>query len=506
MVELSLVDDDEISMVGQLDQSAKQPLASAERRLERAVTYVNNLWFPVNKELYEKIRAGLVEGRYDLDLEFLLSDLKGDFALFMYCLRELSLLLKNEKGATLQYRTPLELFEAAGALRIKKVLEVEPGKVSRHDTRTMNREQASRLESAFISATASESLASRKELDTDTAYTTALLRQLGLTLIAWNYPSVYHKALAQQGANKPLEDVLSGVFGFSPEMLALRVVREWGLGAEMRYAVGGKDGLSEEEATREREIGVAGDALAHLCEVGETLARANDPERYPVAIREWQTARAEIELQLGAEGLRVIGEKVKVYCAQYAQQKPELFTNSLDFNPETRIREHTDRTLLKSNPFVPQCPVELRKRLKDLYAKLGIGPASRENVAYLVKQIIPYAGFSGGCVFTIDPETTMLVPRLKIGRLQLRDAEPIRVDQLNTHGDAVLAAYLCTTPVTGPLEEGNIAFIAGVLGERQKIGVLYLELPRVLVADADTNYVLPFKALRQALHDCLQLR
>lgn len=53
------------------------------RRLLRASQYVQKQWLPVNRDLLKKIQIGLDDGVYELDLSFLIDDIKLDHGLFL---------------------------------------------------------------------------------------------------------------------------------------------------------------------------------------------------------------------------------------------------------------------------------------------------------------------------------------------------------------------------------------------------------------------------------------
>lgn len=476
------------------------------KRLERACEHVNRLWFPVNPELLRKVQSSLREGRYDFDIQFLLHDLKSDFALLTFCMRELSTILQKEGISVSHCETVQDVFDAAGIERIKKILEVQAHQISRHTPRTMTEDQAAILSGAIVSAGTAEMLSGRAAQNPETAFSAALLRQLGLTLIAWNYPSVFQRGITASKEGGSLDLALSDVLGFSPLLLAARVVRTWNLPAVLKFAVGGAEALGDADAGAHSLAAEGGAALETLCRVGEALARANDPERYPSAAREWTEVRVEIEQRLGQEGLRMIQERIADYAKEYATVQPTLFAKTTNLNPEFQIRNYVEKHLFKNNPYVNQCGPELKKKLRDLYSEMMPGQVERDLVGQLVKHIVPFAGFQSGCVYTYDPGASALIPRLKFGDL---DVKPLRGagQETRTGGyHPVLTAFDCSAPITGAHEDRDIWYIAGALGQRQRIGVVYLELPKSAVNQKDVNHMLHFKAIRQALQDCLNLR
>ena len=170
--------------------------------------------------------------------------------------------------------------------------------------------QAQRVQHAMISASTAETLAECEELPADLGFTSGVVRQLGLTLIAFNYPHVYARAVAKLADGVDLEQTLSKVLGFSPTMLGISLGRKWGLAPELQLAMG--------DTQRWTESDVVDDVAARLvkvCQVGEALARANDPEHYPSALSDWTTAENEITAYLGPGGMQKVRARIEHNCA-----------------------------------------------------------------------------------------------------------------------------------------------------------------------------------------------
>jgi hypothetical protein len=477
---------------------------SNERRLERAVKYVQGLWLPVNGEVLERVRSGLDEGRYDLDPSFLVQELKSDIGLYLFCIRELAQIERQTNQPIPQ--NPGTLLQAAGVERLKRLLKVDAERISRHELTSANVMQLSQLQGAMVSAATAETLGERVSIDSEFAFSTAVLRQLGILLVAWNYPTVYQRALAAQGNGKTLDDVVLELAGFSPSALAIRLVREWGLSSQVRYAMGGENAIDPEERFEILAVEEATAQLEEICRVGEALARANDPQNHPEALHDWDTARAEIERILGQEGMQLIQARMRQFAVAYQNAHPQLSQRLTDIHPDRQLKEHREHLLLKNNPFVQQCPLQLRKRLKDFYGQVNPQTPTRDQVAFLIKQVVPYAGFSAGAVLTIDPGTEKLVARLKFGASPVRPFSTVDINTPVLLEDPCITALKCNNPITGQDESGTVSFIVGSLGDQQRVGVLYVELPRMLMSDSASNYLLHFKAIRQAFHDCLRLR
>jgi len=464
-----------------------------DRRLERACEHVSRLWFPANPALVARIRTGLGEGSYDLDIDFLIEEITDDFALFTWCLKGLSALVAEEWARLPSRHNPVEMLRLAGVANIRRLFEQGGGAVSTHDIRNSADFQVARLRHAMVSACAVEAIAPTFEIDREIGFSTALLRQLGLALIAWNYPTVYRRCLGElRGAGSAsLDDLLSRALGFAPTVLAVAIVDQWGLSPEVQAAVGSN--------------GQAEAPLDRLCRVGEALARANEPEVYPHAAGDWHLARGEIEGALGHEGVKVIQERAREAIAHYEEELPKLFRQKIELDPDRRIHRARESLLLESNQAARSCSPEVRKLFRELYGTIQPGAVDRATIDQLVREVVPACGFTGGIIYIVDPSTMTLVPRLRFGAVELRLPVNIPCGQFLESSDAIVTAFRCHSPITEQ-GKGHLGFMAGSIGLEQRAGVLYLEAPDRSLREDDRALFTRFRAVRQALHDCLALR
>lgn len=479
--------------------------------LRRAVTHVNSLWFPINVELLERVKAGLSEGKYDLDLEFLINDLKGDLALFTYTIKGLCEIIEREQGnSSFGELSVRALFDSAGIARIQKVLAVPANQITRHATNSSTNSQVETVEAALISASAAELLAERTGVDGVDSYSSAVLRQLGLTLIAYNYPTAFRKALASTGGGKDLDISLSEQLGFSPILLASAVVQQWRpLSRAIRFAVGGERALNPEELPRSAEAQSAAQAIQKLCEVGEALVRASAPARYPTAANDWKKAKEYVESTLGHDGLHKIAEKVRENCSGYVKLFPGMMERAQNFSPELKLHEHQSAELVAQNPLISQCLPPLKIALTELYAKLESGIEVKESLQHLVSRVIPVSGFTSGAVFTLDPTLNALVPRLKFGQTELRKIASIQLGGSTGASDCVTLGFTCNAPIVENYQlsdENEVGLVCGAIGVSQVIGVLYVEYPYAVLKELSGGALVHFKAIREALNDCLRLK
>lgn len=482
--------------------------ASSDRRLQRAVQHVNMHWFPVNESVLESVRKGLSEGAYELDPSFLFRELKEDFALLSFCVKELQLVAQRERIPDSISNDPFRLVQWAGPARIRDILCTGKA-ISTHSLSSNEEYQDARLRETAVSASTTEILSEANDLDGEHGFTHCVVRQVGLNLIAWNYPTVYARALKGLTPRTTIDSELTKALGFSPSLLATVVMRP----------------KQPDLARIPADLKDTWGTLDELCRVGEALARANDPETYPSAEQDWSTARTSIEKHLGSRGVELIHERIVENTARYRVACPEAFSPAHSFNPVVALSRHKDGALSQNNPFLKQCPESLRTDLKEIYRSLSRQGVTRETIAQLLKEILPKHGFSGALVYLIDPTRGVLFPQVKIGTVNLRASAPIEWkrpaamdpllgEALTTKNhlptDMVAAAFECDMPLVeqGPLTENGQSFvsIAGVVGKERRVGVMYVELAANNVDSGPAGTLTIYKALRQTLADALKVQ
>lgn len=445
------------------------------RRLERAKDYVSDLWFPVSKPLLTKLKEQASLGKFDKDLSPLIAEVKGDISLFTFFLRKLCSLLRDEGVDIPSQSNPFELLEWAGANRLKQILLLPDRSISPHSLDSMSNAQRSRLEEMMVSASASEVIAESLGASADEAFSVAILRQLGYALIAWNYPTVYERAALTVTPERSLDRILTEMLGFSPRTLAMSLVSDWSLGPGVMKALSDDDDLAN--ATPE-SIAVLG-TLSHICKIGETLARANNPKLYPGEKENFIKAKETIVKTVGKNGLRRIAERTLENSKGYLTLLPDIFRGAFIFDP-LPFGDFSDAAASGTNPYVEKTEAPIRHRLESLYEKIKAKTTSpEENIRELVKEIIPISEFVGGCVFSIDPAEGLLVPQLEIGKRFTGKYTAVQYDVQNEKQDFILEAFQSSDVQTrrvlaapGVIHVG----IARSLGYSQRVGVLYLEL------------------------------
>lgn len=480
---------------------SKESKGHGGRRLQQAADYVSRQWFPVNPEISDAIRAKLNDSSYGESHQKLLVDLKQDFALFTYCLR------KIKENNLSDSHSPLDGFLSVSFPTLKEIL-LSPGQdISKHDISGAEKGQALRLKYTVLSCSTAELMAIAKKKNQDLAFTCALLRQLGLNLIAWNYPSIYMRALGMvKSAQSTLEEIIKENLGFEPALLAEELILCSKTHPNIRKALGLAP--SEEAEALSGSI-VMDSAIVDICEIGEAFAQLNDPEHYPNISRNYSTVISQIDESLGASGSNMIMNLVNQKFITYVTSVPEVFNqeNPLEQSVAKVAQDYTNK-LFEQNVYAQRCPEDLKNQLKEVYKHIAKGQVSSIGVGFLVNKVIPTAGFVRGCVYLLDPKSMNLVPKLRIGQCILSRYKAINCSLVSPEGSLIVEAMYCSTPIKqqGVFLHGDLVSpMLGPIGSKEAVGVLYIEMSEQLQLKETQECLNYFKAIRDCLNDCLNL-
>lgn len=481
----------------------------SDRRLDRAAKHVTSLWFPINPTVLDSIREGFKRGDYDKDPDSLLEALKKDFALFTLIVKNLMPIASSEGVSSAVKNNPTQLIRWAGPSRIKELVSEDAILPSSHLFHALEPFQADRLRETAIVASTAEVLSEKNQLDPESAFGRGVIREIGLNLIAWNYPGLYSRILKNLDSSQSLDEELTKELGFSPALLAMKII-----GPDGETTKAEADAYKHTWSTYDR-----------LCEIGEALARAEHPDTYPSAENDWKLANDYLQKTVGSGAINHIKNRAVEYSQEYEKTLGQKFESLETFSPEARILTHRKKKTSIRNKYLQHCPPAIQTALRNLYAEMTNENSTRKVLEQLLRYIIPQAGYTGGCVFVVDPAAFALMPRTIFGSVRLRSIEcvtlrrileepeggvfPITITQ--THPmvtDSAATALSCAHPVVETHnEEGQpgLTGIYGSLGETRKFGVLYLEAPESSSVQHNPQSLATFKAMRQALCDALQI-
>lgn len=489
-----------------MDTTKKPPQSQGRKgALQEAVEYVSKAWFPVNSELLKQIQRNLEVGFYDETPQVLIEDIKKDFSLFTYCLKNI-----KSSPATSTAPSPVESLKQQEIDHLKKILCVSEDEISTHRFNPEDKMQAQRIKQSIVSASTAETLAEKANIDPELAFCCAELRQLGLALIAYNYPRVYGKALSllkEHGGD--LEQILFKTLGYSPTELGVTVVLDNNLNTELSLGLRTPTFKPTVNASGESTSKVTGEKLARFCSVGEMVARAGD-DHYPPSPREWENAQNEINKVLGSGGLALIRARLSENGASYSSVGKDIF--KFDITPPRPARAGNaffGAKLFAENGHIKRCPPKVQEKFKAVYDHMTPGDVSIEALNILITDTIPFLGFLSGCAFLVDEQKMMLVPTVRIGDQPLSRYKPLSCSAVSGSSHPVVDALSYSSPIIQEkvfLFGDQVSHITGLFGNAVKTGVAYLEMSDDLLYGERSETLLYFKALRQCLNDCLNLR
>jgi hypothetical protein len=476
-----------------------------------SVEYLTKGWFPVNTALLKEVQANLKVGKYNEDREALIRDIKADFSLFAHCLKGLGKTTNREQ----RDQNPLDIIRMMEIENLKKMIEVSPDGISAHVFDPKLKAQISRIKHFLITCSTAEAICESKNLDSDLAFSCAVARQLGMTLVAYNYPRIYSQAVASlKDEHDDLEKILKKTLGYSPAQIGARIALGWNQNTALKIGLGEAVIPPEDEdpliAYKSRNAEhKQGEELKKICEIGESLARLNDVEHYPSSAKKWDVVMSEVKNYLGPDGLDIINERVRAYQTDYVALAPDAFATEVspERNVKTANAQHAVK-LFAENPFIKNCHSNLKGEFEKVYKKIMVGQVSTEGVNILISNVIPLAGFARGCIYLADMKRMRLVPTLRIGNVDLSEFRVLNYADSGSNLHPVIDALNATSPLRqeNVMVNGEVvSHISGNFGNHEKNGVLHLQMGRELLA-ADRNVSLMyFKAVRQALNDCLNL-
>ncbi len=477
---------------------ANSPLSRNEQ-FRKVWNAVHQSWMPANPAFLERLIAELDHGVYDKDINTLVDEIRTDVSLFSFCVKQLK---ETVNGSTFEH-DPDSFLRRTSVEELKLAVSSMKDKVQNSRFNEMEPAQASRLQETIISASVAENMAEESGIGGGLGFSTSIMRQLGLALISWNYPHVYSRAAAKASSAEELENLIGSVLGFRPSLLSVVLAKKWCLPRTQRAALGDSTCLKELPDDEAAQIERLAEELETICDVGEALARASNPQAYPTARDDWNRARREIERRLGRLGMERIKKSLIANCRQYIHHAPHCFSKEIIEKIDRRPEILSGSELFEQNRYIRACPPAVQRMLRQLYDGLDAQTISKENIRILTQTIMPAAGFATGCVYVFDPGARTLIPRAPVGSCSLSHYKEIDCSPVAQERPLVAKAFESDDTLVAEDAWGgdDSTAYACAYGKIQRAGVLQLN-----TRAASHNALMVFSALNQALIDCLKLR
>jgi hypothetical protein len=172
------------------------------------------------------------------------------------------------------------------------------------------------------------------------------------------------------------------------------------------------------------------------------------------------------------------------------------------------------------------CEEPIQDVLTELYAEMPDDKPDRKILNQLLKIVIPRAGFTGGCLFLVNPQTGHLTPRTLIGKIRALEVKPIPVeggaplptpdqssstapDRQPKSAHGIVNAFASKAPIVEKIVDAHsnqgVTRFSSVVGGRAPIGVLYLERPISATRIQEDVALQTFRAINHTLGDALLL-
>lgn len=473
--------------------NSSQAQPSKRGHLNLAADFAADAWFPGNRGVAEAAEALIASSDAGFDREKFVATVRSDFSLLTFTSLHLARSTGAAPRADLLDHAPLDLIRIASPTDLGAILRQAKGRCGPSPADASAGENGARVKHAIVSASSAEIIAHATGIDPETAYACALFRQLGNTLIAWNYPHVYRRALTLVRSDAPLDLILGKILGFTPSLLGLTIAQRWNITPVILRGMGDQTAYSR---VKESALS-AGDRLNEICTLSESIAQSTEPGAYPAAVRRWPEIRATFERLAGPAALDRLRDTLAYNARVYLSVVPPVFHLPPEL-VETPAKPAVVSSRFEGNSFAHRCPEPIRHLFRDLYAGLEGGQRARALTA-LLRSVAPTVGFKGGCVFIHEIESDLLRPRYTAGNLRPIDYPTFRIGTSND--DPVTVSFL-RADSTDPIHDDGA--ITGAIGETRRTGVVkMLPGPELRALNADELDLL-FRAFRKALEDCLE--
>ena len=473
-------------------RSDMQVFGGALERYVSAVRELSEHWLPVQTHTTEITLKRFNEGVYHNSRVHLARDLRQDPSLYLYCIKELSQRMPSSD------HTPLELFFNAPLEWISEAVRKAPTQSSFDDISDL---QAARIKESMVAAVTSELLCPTQTLDPELGYTCSLLRQLGITLAAWNYPREYERAMSRISTTRTLEESLQDALGFCPTALGSTYAKEWRLCREIQDALKVSRDSDSAFVSSERLVRHENPAtkIKKICQIGETLARAMQPRIYTTKDKALEQAQVELIRHLGRDAIKTISETTRkrlLYYRSYDLHMPAA-TNAAQLK-KTVVASLQIEQWKKQNSHLSNLDETNKALLEEVYRKMTTEDISRDAIRKLVKEIIPAFGFPSGYVYLYSPKQEQLCANLTIGTPSTLSPKRISLNSVINKNLLSCSAYSLKSALRSEVRlPGNIpgTIFACRIGTNKPVGVLYLETTPESLSKSEADPMTRFKAL-----------
>jgi hypothetical protein len=379
---------------------------SLSQRARDTMKHLSEGWLPVHADLLTGIQANIHNGHYLENPTLLLEDIKKDPGLYFTAAKRLKKFSDiNQSGFE-----PLELLQSLEQEQLKEVFQFEPGSYTIHRAEESSPSQELIHELSRLGGESAEEFADEVDQKPSTAHEGTLFRQLGLHLLAWNYPKLFAQTLSlHRTKGVDFDKELQNHFQVAPQQIGARFARDLEMSREIKQSL-----LSQPDRELRPELDMKQQLrLADICQLGELFARAQEPQFFPEAEDHWAAKESVLMPVLGKEVFRTVYQKAELIQEEEAQATD--FGDLYEYIAKPEEPKTEGLLLPESNPHLASCSEEIQWAFVSVHRELERSKNALNAIRFLLEKGIPKTGAVRGCLYLQRKKDFQLQAALRFG-------------------------------------------------------------------------------------------
>lgn len=396
---------------------------------------------------------------------------------------------------------PLSPIYSLSHLELKQLLNVPASIISKHRINEAAAPQLLRLQHTLIASSCAANLSKQLSIEEGKAFSLVNVSQSALNLLAFSYPTQFHKALFNKRRYRAsLEESLRSLVGVKADNLVNKLARKVGLPTSLLLDLQ----LSQRGGPFDFSNLPEEPSVLSIARIGDLLAKANDSEHYPEALAQWEKVEKQLEDRGFDNPKDEILANIKDFMTDIGSPSGLPYQSSL-FPLQRKTEKELDsatRPPSESNLSIKKLPERLKPVFEKIYSNLASNPkeVSVQALRICIEELFPTLGVYSGCLYIAKGSNLTLNPSLHFGK--------VRVDRkiLELHANNPISQSIFSNlPQQFDSGMGRIA-ICGALADCQKQAVLFMEFePKEYSALADKTFTI-FHAIAATLVDVMGQR
>lgn len=459
-------------------------------QLQQTLPYLIDRWLPVNPEiLFSLEKRCSSDSEKPIETGELLRELRQDPALLCWCL--------------IGNHNPAENPDLGDHLasRVRQLIQHVRRGETLHQLNQATPLQQNLLRRTLARVSASTTLARYLGVDTNMACMVDSLKEVGASLIAWNYPHIFSRTLLRAETDRvpaerrshQINTWLAMMLGFSPALLARALGRQSIVAEDVRRCLEPSTELPSDQNET---------SLRRLSTISDIFAEASQTDSSFYASSRWATCRGQLETEIGPTGIQLTLNARDNLLKRYAKTLPAIIETE-----RTSPSGKSDRYMLQyqNNLSIAHCSERLQAALKECYLSPLIHQCSPAEFGRVILDLATIGGFARGSLLLLDANTQILDPVASLGDCNVAAVSLKERTSEDERQTLIRSSMLGRSPVIEHHLDHRTTAFAGPLGDMQRAGILYLEHTHAQDTDQAIWPRPHFRALRQALIDMMNL-